>query len=73
MEILFEVREKDTWADIRMHVRHRTGNAISKFLKEVDSFDLDGSTIDTKKQSLWDHARNLVERKAREVGNVCSA
>jgi hypothetical protein len=56
-----------------MHVRHRTGNAISKFLKEVDSFDLDGSTIDTKKQSLWDHARNLVERKAREVGNVCSA
>ncbi|CAK7336941.1 unnamed protein product [Dovyalis caffra] len=58
-------------AEIRMHVRHRTGIAISKFSDAVGSFDLDGSTIDRKKRCLSEFARNLVERKAREeVGKV---
>ncbi|XP_038722199.1 protein ROOT HAIR DEFECTIVE 3 homolog 2-like [Tripterygium wilfordii] len=68
---LLEAGGSDTWASIRRLLHRETENAVSAFSASMVGFELDDSTIDRMVQSLRTHARNVVERKAREeAGNV---
>ncbi|KAI5569707.1 hypothetical protein BDE02_12G095100 [Populus trichocarpa] len=70
VESLLESGERDTWASIRNLFEGNTEAAVSEFSDAVVSFDLRTSAIDTKLQHLREHARNLVEMKAREAADA---
>ncbi|XP_011003564.1 PREDICTED: protein ROOT HAIR DEFECTIVE 3 homolog 2-like isoform X6 [Populus euphratica] len=70
VESLLEAGERDTWASIGNLFECNTEAAVSDFSDAVASFDLRSSAIDTKLQHLREHARNLVEMKAREVADA---
>ncbi|KAJ6671930.1 PROTEIN SEY1 [Salix viminalis] len=61
--------ERDTWAAIRDLFECNTEAAVSEFSDYVVSFNLRSSEIDTKLQHLREHARNLLEMKAREAAD----
>jgi hypothetical protein len=65
-----EAGERDTWASIRDVFECNTKEAISEFSDAAVSFNLNSSEIDTKLQHLREHARNLVEMKAREAADA---
>ncbi|XP_034891438.2 protein ROOT HAIR DEFECTIVE 3 homolog 2-like [Populus alba] len=67
VESLLEAGERDTWASIRNLFECNTEAAVSEFSDAVVSFNLNSSEIDTKSQHLREHARNLLEMKAREA------
>ncbi|KAJ6977968.1 protein ROOT HAIR DEFECTIVE 3 [Populus alba x Populus x berolinensis] len=67
VESLLEAGERDTWASIRNLFECTTEAAVSEFSDAVVSFNLNSSEIDTKSQHLREHARNLLEMKAREA------
>eukprot|EP00258_Populus_trichocarpa_P032792 XP_024448811.1 protein ROOT HAIR DEFECTIVE 3 homolog 2 isoform X2 [Populus trichocarpa] len=70
VESLLEAGERDTWASIGNLFECNTEAAVSEFSDAVVSFDLRTSAIDTKLQHLREHARNLVEMKAREAADA---
>jgi hypothetical protein len=65
-----EAGERDTWASIRNLFECNSEAAVSEFLDAAVSFNLNSSEIDTKWQHLREHARNLLEMKAREAADA---
>uniref|UniRef100_A0A0E0GSZ2 Uncharacterized protein n=1 Tax=Oryza nivara TaxID=4536 RepID=A0A0E0GSZ2_ORYNI len=66
-----ETGEKNSWACIRRLYRHATENAILAFSASLSEFELDQITIHKMVKELREHARSIVEEKARkEAGNV---
>ncbi|XP_022994736.1 protein ROOT HAIR DEFECTIVE 3 homolog 2-like isoform X1 [Cucurbita maxima] len=63
---LLEASGKDTWASIRKILQHETETTISKFLVDIASFDLDQEKVESMVLNLRNHARNVVENRARE-------
>ena len=70
VESLLEAGERDTWASIRNLFECNSEAAVSEFLDAAVSFNLNSSEIDTKWQHLREHARNLLEMKAREAADA---
>ncbi|KAJ6977974.1 protein ROOT HAIR DEFECTIVE 3 [Populus alba x Populus x berolinensis] len=70
VESLLESGERDTWASIRNLFEGNTEAAVSEFSDAAVSFNLNSSEIDTKSQHLREHARNLLEMKAREAADA---
>ncbi|WCJ28460.1 Protein ROOT HAIR DEFECTIVE 3 [Euphorbia peplus] len=66
VESLIETGGDETWASIRNLLKRETDIAVSEFSKAVASFELDESAVETMVQNLRDHARNIVEKKAKE-------
>lgn len=63
--------KKNSWACIRRLYRHATENAILAFSASLSEFELDQITIHKMVKELREHARSIVEEKARkEAGNV---
>jgi hypothetical protein len=65
-----EAGERDTWASIRNLFECNTEAAVSEFSDAAVSFNLNSSEIDTKLQHLREHARNVLEMKAREAADA---
>jgi hypothetical protein len=65
-----EAGERVTWTSIRNLFERNTEAAVSEFSDAAVSFSLHSSEIDTKLQRLREHARNLLEMKAREVADA---
>ncbi|KAI9384823.1 hypothetical protein POPTR_012G116700v4 [Populus trichocarpa] len=70
VESLLEAGERDTWASIRNLFECNTEAAVSEFSDAAVSFNLNSSEIDTKLQHLREHARNVLEMKAREAADA---
>ncbi|KAJ6882708.1 hypothetical protein NC651_029096 [Populus alba x Populus x berolinensis] len=70
VESLLEAGERDTWASIRNLFECNTEAAVSEFSDAAVSFNLNSSEIDTKSQHLREHARNVLEMKAREAADA---
>ena len=70
VESLLESGERDTWASIRNLLESNTEAAVSEFSDAAVSFNLNSSEIDTRSQHLREHARNLLEMKAREAADA---
>lgn len=66
IQSLLEAGQKDSWASIRKVLKRETEVAVADFLTAIVDFELDTATVDKMVQNLRDHARNLVEKKARE-------
>ncbi|KAK7251958.1 hypothetical protein RIF29_35589 [Crotalaria pallida] len=66
VESLFEASGKDIWFSIRKLLKHETEATVSKFLSSIAGFELDEETTGRMQLCLRDHARKLVEDKARE-------
>ncbi|CAA2954292.1 ROOT HAIR DEFECTIVE 3 homolog 2-like isoform X1 [Olea europaea subsp. europaea] len=66
VESLLESGGKDTWASIRRLLKHVTNVVVSEFSSAVAGFELDQAIFEEMVQSLQEHCRSLVERKARE-------
>lgn len=66
MESLLESGGKDTWASIRRLLKRVTNVVVSEFSSAVAGFELDQAIFEEMVQSLQEHCRSLVERKARE-------
>jgi len=71
VQSILETAQRDSWACIRRLYRRETENAALAFSASLSEFDLD-QTISSKMVSdLREHARSVVEIKAREeAGNV---
>jgi len=67
VESLLEAAENNTWPSLRKLVKYKSKDAVFEFSNAVASFELDGSKIDRMVQTLRKHARNVVEKKAREA------
>lgn len=63
---LLEASGKDTWASIRKILQHETEITISKFSADIAGFELDQEKVDNMVLNLRNHARNVVENRARE-------
>ncbi|KAG6753346.1 hypothetical protein POTOM_043406 [Populus tomentosa] len=70
VESLLEAGERDTWASIRNLFECNTEAVVSEFSDAAVSFNLNSSEIDSKSQHLREHARNLLEMKAREAADA---
>uniref|UniRef100_A0A0E0RA62 GB1/RHD3-type G domain-containing protein n=1 Tax=Oryza rufipogon TaxID=4529 RepID=A0A0E0RA62_ORYRU len=71
VQSILETGEKDSWACIRRLYRHATESAILAFSASLSEFELDQTTIHKMVMELREHARSIVEEKAREeAGNV---
>ncbi|KAH8492681.1 hypothetical protein H0E87_022053 [Populus deltoides] len=70
VESLLEAGERVTWTSIRNLFERNTEAAVSEFSDAAVSFSLHSSEIDTKLQRLREHARNLLEMKAREAADA---
>ncbi|XP_068634608.1 protein ROOT HAIR DEFECTIVE 3-like [Aristolochia californica] len=66
VESLFDAAGKDTWEAIRKLLKHETQLAVSQFSTAIAGFELDQATFDNMVNNLVDHARGVVEKKARE-------
>ncbi|KAL9372994.1 hypothetical protein Peur_035238 [Populus x canadensis] len=67
VESLLEAAENNMWPSLRKLVKYKSKDAVFEFSTAVASFELDGSKIDRMVQTLRKHARNVVEKKAREA------
>ncbi|XP_068649719.1 protein ROOT HAIR DEFECTIVE 3-like [Aristolochia californica] len=66
VESLFDAAGKDTWEAIRKLLKQETQLAVSQFSTAIAGFELDQVTFDKMVNNLVDHARGVVEKKARE-------
>ncbi|KAL5204065.1 hypothetical protein ABZP36_008936 [Zizania latifolia] len=68
---MLETGERDSWASIRRLYRRETESAISAFSASLSEFELDQTTLHKMIIELREHARSIVEEKAREeAGSV---
>jgi len=65
-----ESGERDTWASIRNLFEGNTEAVVSEYSDAAVSFNLNSSEIDTNSKHLREHARNLLETKAREAADA---
>ncbi|XP_074288996.1 protein ROOT HAIR DEFECTIVE 3-like isoform X2 [Silene latifolia] len=66
VEALLDTANIETWPSIRKLLRHETQSAVSGLASKLSSFDLDEQTRDKMLAKLGDHARGVVEAKAKE-------
>ncbi|XP_057797183.1 protein ROOT HAIR DEFECTIVE 3 [Salvia miltiorrhiza] len=73
VEALLDGASDDTWPAIRKLLRRETEAAISGFSSALSGFEIDDTTKDKMLVRLEDHARGVVEAKAKgEAGRVLS-
>ena len=71
VQSILETRERDAWACIRRLYRRETENAALAFSASLSEFDLDQTVSSKMVSDLREHARSVVEMKAREeAGNI---
>ncbi|XP_020226487.1 protein ROOT HAIR DEFECTIVE 3 [Cajanus cajan] len=66
VEALLDGANSETWPSIRNLLRREAQSAVSEFSAALDGFDMDEETRQKMILSLEDHARGLVEGKAKE-------
>ncbi|KZV51416.1 hypothetical protein F511_20580 [Dorcoceras hygrometricum] len=66
IESLLEGASDDTWPAIRKLLRRETETAVTEFSSALSGFEMDDVTKSKKLSKLEDHARGIVEAKARE-------
>uniref|UniRef100_A0A7N2R4B8 GB1/RHD3-type G domain-containing protein n=1 Tax=Quercus lobata TaxID=97700 RepID=A0A7N2R4B8_QUELO len=66
VEVLLDGASNETWPAIRKLLRRETEAAVSGLSDALSGFDLDEQTKDKMLASTKDHARGVVEAKARE-------
>ncbi|GLT74582.1 hypothetical protein SLA2020_463700 [Shorea laevis] len=66
VEALLDEANKETWLAIRKLLRRETESAVSGFSSALSGFDMDEQTKDKMLTSLKDHARGVVEGRAKE-------
>uniref|UniRef100_A0A0A9DGS3 Sey1/RHD3-like three-helix bundle domain-containing protein n=1 Tax=Arundo donax TaxID=35708 RepID=A0A0A9DGS3_ARUDO len=71
VQSILETGERDSWASIRRLYRRETENTVLAFSASLSEFELDQTTSNKMVLDLREHARSVVEMKAREeAGNV---
>jgi len=71
VQSILETRERDAWACIKRLYRRETENAALAFSASLSEFDLDQTVSSKMVSDLREHARSVVEMKAREeAGNI---
>jgi len=71
VQSILETRERDAWACIKRLYRRETENATLAFSASLSEFELDQTVSSKMVSDLREHARSVVEMKAREeAGNV---
>ncbi|XP_062182418.1 protein ROOT HAIR DEFECTIVE 3 homolog 2-like isoform X2 [Phragmites australis] len=71
IQSILETGERDSWESIRRLYRRETENAALAFSASLSEFELDQTTSNKMVSDLKEHARSVVEMKAREAaGNV---
>ncbi|PUZ45319.1 hypothetical protein GQ55_8G213100 [Panicum hallii var. hallii] len=71
VQSILETGERDSWACIRRLYRRETENAALAFSASLSEFGLDQTVSSKMISDLREHARSVVEMKAREeAGNV---
>jgi hypothetical protein len=71
VQSILETGERDCWACIRRLYRRETENAALAFSASLSEFELDQTICSKMVSDLREHARSVVEMKAREeAGNV---
>ncbi|KAL6559965.1 Cell wall protein rhd3 [Orobanche gracilis] len=66
VEALLDGASDDTWPAVRKLLRHETETAVSGFSSALAGFEMDEVANDKMLSKLEDHARGLVETKAKE-------
>ncbi|KAI3463271.1 hypothetical protein Pfo_019934 [Paulownia fortunei] len=66
VEALLDGASDDTWPAIRKLLRRETETAISRFSSALSGFEMDEVTKEKMLLRLEDHARGVVETKAKE-------
>lgn len=66
VEALLDGASNETWPAIRKLLRRETETAVSGLSDALSGFNLDEQTMDKMLASTKDHARGVVEAKARE-------
>ncbi|WOK99173.1 protein ROOT HAIR DEFECTIVE 3 [Canna indica] len=66
VESLLESAGDDTWPAIRKLLQRETNSAISEFSFALSAFDLEQEAVDKMLIKLEEHARSVVESKAKE-------
>ncbi|KAL9228546.1 hypothetical protein vseg_004113 [Gypsophila vaccaria] len=66
VEALLDTANNETWPSIRKLLRQETQTAVSGLTSNLTGFDLDEQTRDKMIAKLEDHARGVVESKAKE-------
>lgn len=63
---LLDAGSRDTWPSIRKIFKRETDSAITGFSSAIIGFEIDEKTANKMVEDLKDHARSVVEKKARE-------
>lgn len=66
VEALLDGASNDTWPAIRKLLQHETEKATAGFSKALSGFEMDNPTREKMLSKLRDHARGIVEAKAKE-------
>ncbi|MBA0552018.1 hypothetical protein Golob_022861, partial [Gossypium lobatum] len=66
VEALLDGANNDTWPSIKKLLQRETESAVSGLSDALSGFDMDEKTKEKMLTSLEDHARGVVEAKARE-------
>ncbi|EPS65304.1 hypothetical protein M569_09474, partial [Genlisea aurea] len=66
VEALLDGASNDTWPAIRKLLRRETEAAVSGFSKALSGYEIDAKTLDKMVSNLEDHARGVIEAKAKE-------
>lgn len=66
VEALLDGANDETWLSIRKLLKAETETAVSGFSNALSSFDMDGEGKAKMILTLEDHARGIVDAKARE-------
>ncbi|KAL3720857.1 hypothetical protein ACJRO7_005634 [Eucalyptus globulus] len=66
VETHLEEADNETWSDIRELISHETRLAVTGFSGALSGFELDEQRKENMLSAIKDHARGIVEAKARE-------
>ncbi|XP_042487184.1 protein ROOT HAIR DEFECTIVE 3-like [Macadamia integrifolia] len=66
VESLLDAANGETWPAVRKLLNRETESAVSGLSSALAGFDIDEETVDKMLASIKDHARRVVEAKARE-------
>ncbi|KAL8043355.1 hypothetical protein ABFX02_09G114700 [Erythranthe guttata] len=66
VEALFDGASNDTWPAIKKLLRRETETAVAGFSNELLGFEMDEATKNKMLSNLENHARGIVEAKAKE-------
>ncbi|XP_043705636.1 protein ROOT HAIR DEFECTIVE 3-like [Telopea speciosissima] len=66
VEVLLDAANDETWKSIRKLLQREMESAVSGLSSALSGFDIDQETVDKMLASIKDHARTVVETKARE-------